>query len=111
METCELEELSVETINPAASPSLGSKNISTITANCSDWIRRATWQGIFPPRFDDILTQGSEMPWTIVFNLSGTGYFDLVAYQQFNDGVMTDIIPSDEAIAEGLAKLPKIGNE
>ena len=48
---------------------------------------------------------------TIVFNLSGTGYFDLVAYQQFNDGVMTDIIPSDEAIAEGLAKLPKIGNE
>ena len=48
---------------------------------------------------------------TIVFNLSGTGYFDLVAYQQFNDGVMTDIIPSDEAIAEGLAKLPKVGNE
>ena len=48
---------------------------------------------------------------TIVFNLSGTGYFDLVAYQQFNDGVMTDIIPSDEAIAEGLAKLPKIGNK
>jgi tryptophan synthase beta chain len=48
---------------------------------------------------------------TIVFNLSGTGYFDLVAYQQFNDGVMTDVIPSDEAIAEGLAKLPKMGNE
>ncbi|MBR5715717.1 MAG: TrpB-like pyridoxal phosphate-dependent enzyme [Bacteroidales bacterium] len=48
---------------------------------------------------------------TIVFNLSGTGYFDLVAYQQFNDGVMTDIIPSDEAIAEGLAKLPKVVNE
>ncbi len=48
---------------------------------------------------------------TIVFNLSGTGYFDLTAYQQFNDGVMTDVIPSDEAIAEGLAKLPKIGND
>jgi len=48
---------------------------------------------------------------TIVFNLSGTGYFELVAYQQFNDGVMTDVIPSDEAIAEGLAKLPKMGNE
>ena len=48
---------------------------------------------------------------TIVFNLSGTGYFDLMAYQQFNDGVMTDIIPGDEAIAEGLAKLPKVGNE
>lgn len=45
---------------------------------------------------------------TIVFNLSGTGYFDLLAYQQFNDGVMSDIIPSDEAIAEALAKLPKV---
>ena len=45
---------------------------------------------------------------TIVFNLSGTGYFDLVAYQKFNDGVMTDEIPSDEVIAEALAKLPKV---
>ncbi len=48
---------------------------------------------------------------TIVFNLTGTGYFDLTAYQQFNDGTMTDVIPSDEAIAEALTKLPKIGNE
>ena len=47
---------------------------------------------------------------TIVFNLTGTGYFDLKAYEQYNDGTMNDIIPSDEAIAESLAKLPKIGN-
>lgn len=45
---------------------------------------------------------------TIVFGLTGTGYFDLVAYQQFNDNNMIDIIPSDEAIAEALAKLPKM---
>lgn len=44
----------------------------------------------------------------IVFNLSGTGYFDLYAYKQFNDGTMTDVIPSDEVIREALAKLPKL---
>ena len=48
---------------------------------------------------------------TIVFNLTGTGYFDLMAYQQYNDKTMTDVVPSDEAIMESLAKLPKIGNE
>ena len=45
---------------------------------------------------------------TIVFSLSGTGYFDLVAYQRYNDGEMTDEIPTDEQIAASLAKLPKI---
>ncbi len=44
---------------------------------------------------------------TIVFGLTGTGYFDLTAYQQFNDGTMTDYIPTDEEIAASLAKLPK----
>jgi tryptophan synthase beta chain len=44
----------------------------------------------------------------IVFNLSGTGYFDLYAYKQFNDGTMFDVIPSDEVIKEALSKLPKI---
>jgi tryptophan synthase beta chain len=44
----------------------------------------------------------------IVFNLSGTGYFDLYAYKQFNDGTMTDVIPSDEVIREALTKLPKL---
>lgn len=45
---------------------------------------------------------------TIVFNLSGTGYFDLVAYKQFNDGTMTDIIPTDAEIDAYLAQLPKV---
>ena len=45
---------------------------------------------------------------TIVFGLTGTGYFDLVAYQKFNDHEMTDIIPTDEQLAASIAKLPKI---
>ena len=44
----------------------------------------------------------------IVFGLTGTGYFDLVAYQKYNDGEMGDYIPSDEDIAKSLAKLPKV---
>ena len=44
----------------------------------------------------------------IVFNLSGTGYFDLYAYKQFNDGTMSDVIPSDDVIKEALSKLPKV---
>ena len=43
---------------------------------------------------------------TILFGLTGTGYFDLVAYEQFNDGTMTDQIPTDEDIARSLASLP-----
>ena len=45
---------------------------------------------------------------TIVFGLTGTGYFDLMSYQKFNDGVMSDYVPSDEEIAAALAKLPKV---
>ena len=45
---------------------------------------------------------------TIVFGLTGTGYFDMVAYEKYNDGVMDDYIPTDEEIAASLAKLPKI---
>ena len=45
---------------------------------------------------------------TILFGLTGTGYFDLVAYQQFNDGLMTDYIPTDEDLAKGLAALPQV---
>ena len=44
----------------------------------------------------------------IVFGLTGTGYFDLVAYQKYNDGIMDDYIPTDEDIAKSLAKCPKI---
>ena len=44
----------------------------------------------------------------IVFGLTGTGYFDLVAYQQYNDGTMQDYIPTDEEIAKSLSQCPKI---
>ena len=45
---------------------------------------------------------------TILFGLTGTGYFDLTAYQQFNDGLMTDRIPTDEELARSLAALPRV---
>ncbi len=45
---------------------------------------------------------------TIVFGLTGTGYFDMVAYGQYNDNKMSDTIPTDEDIAASLAKLPKV---
>ena len=44
----------------------------------------------------------------ILFGLTGTGYFDLVAYQKFNDGQMTDYIPTDDDLAVGFAGLPKV---
>jgi len=43
---------------------------------------------------------------TILFGLSGTGYFDMGAYQKFNDGEMTDYIPTDEDLEKGFAGLP-----
>ena len=44
----------------------------------------------------------------IVFGLTGTGYFDMYAYQKFNDGIMGDYIPTDEEIEKALAKLPQM---
>ena len=45
----------------------------------------------------------------IVFGLTGTGYFDLVAYQKYNDGIMDDYIPTDDDIAKSLSQCPKLG--
>ena len=45
---------------------------------------------------------------TIVFGLTGTGYFDMTAYAKFNDGEMGDTIPTDEDLAAGFALLPKV---
>ena len=45
---------------------------------------------------------------TILFGLTGTGYFDMTAYKAFNDGSMSDYIPTDEDLARSFAKLPKI---
>ena len=46
---------------------------------------------------------------TILFGLTGTGYFDMVAYQKFNDHEMSDYIPTDAELEASFAKLPKIG--
>ena len=45
---------------------------------------------------------------TIVFGLTGTGYFDMVAYEKFHNGEMSDYIPTDEELENYRAKLPKI---
>lgn len=45
---------------------------------------------------------------TIVFGLTGTGYFDMVAYEKFHDGEMSDYIPTDEELAVYRNKLPKV---
>ncbi|MGN1443129.1 MAG: TrpB-like pyridoxal phosphate-dependent enzyme [Acutalibacteraceae bacterium] len=45
---------------------------------------------------------------TIVFGLTGTGYFDMVAYEKFNDGVMSDYIPTDEELEKSFAQMPKV---
>lgn len=49
---------------------------------------------------------------TIVFGLTGTGYFDMVAYEKFHDGKMSDYIPTDEDLKPGFDGIPKFpGNE
>ncbi len=45
---------------------------------------------------------------TIVFGLTGTGYFDMYAYEKHNNGTLTDYIPTDEEIATALKKLPEV---
>ncbi|MBR4764774.1 MAG: TrpB-like pyridoxal phosphate-dependent enzyme [Lachnospiraceae bacterium] len=45
---------------------------------------------------------------TIVFGLTGTGYFDMVAYEKYNNGEMTDYIPTDADLQPGFDSLPRI---
>ena len=45
---------------------------------------------------------------TIVFGLTGTGYFDMVAYGKFHDGEMSDYIPTEEELSICRDKLPKV---
>lgn len=45
---------------------------------------------------------------TILFGLTGTGYFDMVAYGSYNDGTMSDYIPTDEDLKKSFASLPKV---
>lgn len=49
---------------------------------------------------------------TILFGLTGTGYFDMKAYESFNDGKMTDFIPTDADLKKGFDGIPRFpGNE
>ncbi len=45
---------------------------------------------------------------TIVFGLTGTGYFDMVAYERFHDGKMSDYIPTDEDLKVGFDGIPNV---
>lgn len=45
---------------------------------------------------------------TILFGLTGTGYFDMTAYQAYHDGQMKDYIPSDADLQKGFDGLPKV---
>ncbi len=45
---------------------------------------------------------------TIVFGLTGTGYFDMVAYEKFHNGEMSDYIPTDEDLKPGFDSLPRV---
>lgn len=45
---------------------------------------------------------------TIVFGLTGTGYFDMIAYQKYNDGLMSDYVPTDSELEAAFSKLPDI---
>ncbi len=45
---------------------------------------------------------------TILFGLTGTGFFDMMSYEKFHDGRMTDYVPTDEELAKYRANLPKV---
>ncbi|HHU73824.1 MAG TPA: TrpB-like pyridoxal phosphate-dependent enzyme [Clostridiales bacterium] len=45
---------------------------------------------------------------TILFGLTGTGYFDMTAYNSYLEQTMTDFIPSDEDLQKAFSQLPKI---
>jgi len=45
---------------------------------------------------------------TIVFGLSGTGYFDMAAYDSYNRGEMVDRVPSDEELEKGFGTIPRV---
>lgn len=45
---------------------------------------------------------------TILFGLTGTGYFDMLAYEKFHNGQMGDYIPTDEELEKYKARLPKV---
>ena len=51
--------------------------------------------------------QGNGEEKTILFGLTGTGYFDMVAYEKYNNGQMTDYVPTDADLQAGFDQIPK----
>ena len=52
--------------------------------------------------------QGDGRGKTIVFGLTGTGYFDMFAYERFHNGQMSDYAPTEEELEASFARLPKV---
>ena len=96
-----MEAISVEQTKVFEAATLFARTEGTLPAPESSHAIRAT--------IDEALrckAEGREE--TIVFGLTGTGYFDMTAYAKYNDGEMGDYIPSDEDLAASFAKLPKV---
>ena len=65
-----------------------------------------------PPSTRPSSARGPAREKTIVFGLTGTGYFDMVAYEKFHDGQMSDYIPTDADLQKGFDGIPQFpGNE
>ena len=96
-----MEAISVEQTKVFEAATLFARTEGTLPAPESSHAIRAT--------IDEALrckAEGREE--TIVFGLTGTGYFDMTAYARYNDGEMGDTIPTDEDLAAGFARLPKV---
>ena len=66
----------------------------------------ARCEGILPAPALRCKETGQEK--VILFCLTGTGYFDMSAYQRFNDGTMSDTIPTDAELKASFDKMPKV---
>lgn len=88
-------------------PFLRFPNRSGISIRCTvlpPWSAPTVWKKSCRPR----RRSTTNLRATIVFGLTGTGYFDMTAYEKFHDGKMSDYIPTDEDLQKSLSKLPKI---
>lgn len=45
---------------------------------------------------------------TIVFGLTGTGYFDMAVYEKSHEGKMSDYIPTDQEPRSSIEQLAKM---
>ena len=81
---------------------------ATFFARCEDILPAPESSHAIRAAMDEALAckeSGEEK--TILFGLTGTGYFDMSAYMAYNNGSMTDYIPTDAELEKGFATLPK----